>query len=124
MTTGSGHSHLETSMGILGIPVMTKPSFILTEQSIGEWWKEKLKESMCEAGREEKRLAEERGSFHEGSPAITVIVGRGWSKRSHKHSYNANSGMGIIVAKETGRLLHVVLGINSVLLVRKAHCML
>ena len=107
MTTGGGHSHLEESMGVLGIPVMTKPSFISTERSIGEWWKEKLMESMREAGREEKRLAEERGSFHEGIPAITVIVDGDWSKRSHKHSYNANSGVGIIVGKETGRLLHV-----------------
>jgi hypothetical protein len=52
-------------------------------------------------------LAEERGSFHEGIPAITVIVDGGWSKRSHKHSYNANSGVAIIVGKETGKLLHV-----------------
>ncbi len=51
---------------------------------------------MLEAGKEEKLLAEERGSFHEGVPAITVIVDGGWSKRSHKHSYNANSGAAII----------------------------
>ncbi len=44
MTTGSGHSHLEESMGV---SVMTKPSFISTERSIVEWWKEKLMESMC-----------------------------------------------------------------------------
>ncbi len=74
-------------MGVLGIPVMTQPSFISTERSIGEWWKEKLMESMREAGREEKRLAEERGSFHKGIPAITFIVDGGWSKSSHKHSY-------------------------------------
>ena len=29
---------------------------------------------MKEAGEEEKRLAEERGSFHDGVPAISVIV--------------------------------------------------
>ena len=62
---------------------------------------------MLEAGREEKWLAEERGSYHEGVPAITVVVDGGWSKRPHKHSYNANSGVGIIVGKATGKLLHV-----------------
>ena len=31
-------------------------------------------ESMLEAGREEKRLAEQAGSFYEGVPAITMIV--------------------------------------------------
>ena len=107
MATGGGHSHLEETMSILGVPVMTKASFINTERQIGNWWKEKLVESMAEAGREEKRLAEERGSFHEGVPAIAVIVDGGWSKRSHKHSYNANSGVGIIVGKETGMLLHI-----------------
>lgn len=107
MVTGSGHSHLEEGMSILGVPVMSKAAFIHTERVIGEWWKDKLMESMLEAGREEKRLAERAGSYHEGVPAITVIVDGGWSKRSHKHSYNANSGVGIIVGKATGKLLHV-----------------
>ena len=31
----------------------------------------------------------------------------GWSKRSHKHSYNAKSGVAIIIGKETGRLLFI-----------------
>ncbi len=66
MTTGGGHSHLEESMGVLGIPVMTKPSIISTERSIGEWWQEKLMESMREASWEEKRLAGKK---------------RGWQKR-------------------------------------------
>ena len=61
---------------------------------------------MIEAGKEEKCLAEERGSYHDGVPAICVIVVGGWSKRSHKHSYNANSGVGIILGKATGNLLH------------------
>ena len=52
-------------------------------------------------------MAEERGEYHEGVPAITVIVDGGWSKRSHKLSYNANSGVGIIIGKETGKLLHL-----------------
>lgn len=41
------------------------------------------------------------------SPTITVVVNAGWSKRSHKHSYNAKSGDGIIVGVETKKLLHV-----------------
>ncbi len=86
------------------MPVMTKSAFIQTERDIGEWWKEKLSESMLEAGREEKKLAEQAGSLPCRS---AVIVDGGWSKRSHKHSYNANSGVGIIVGKATGKLLHV-----------------
>ncbi len=74
-------------MSVLGIPVMTQASFISTERDIGIWWKERLAESMREAGKEEKRLAEEKGSFHEGVPAICVVVDGEWSKRSHKHSF-------------------------------------
>ncbi len=52
---------------------------------------------MKQAAEEKKKLAVERSSYHEGVPAITVIVDAGWNKRSHKHSYNAKSGVGIIV---------------------------
>ena len=86
---------------------MTQSTFIQTERDIGEMWKVKLAESMLEAGKEEKRLAEQRGDYHQGVPAITVMVDGGWSKRSHKHSYNANSGVAIIIGKATGKLLHL-----------------
>lgn len=43
-------------------------------------------------------MAIEKGSFHEGVPAITVIVYGGWSKRSRKHSYNAKSDQVIQVS--------------------------
>lgn len=50
---------------------------------------------------------EERGDYHQGVPAITVIVHGGWSKRSHKHSYNAKFGVPIITGEATGKLLHI-----------------
>ncbi len=87
MSTGGGHSQLEETMSVLGVPVMTKASFIDTERCIGEMWTQELSDSMIKAGKEEKCLAMDRGTYHEGIPAITVIVDGGWSKRSHKHSY-------------------------------------
>ncbi len=36
-----------------------------------------------------------------------LIVDGGWSKRSHKHTYNAKSGVAIIIGKHSGKLLHV-----------------
>ena len=62
---------------------------------------------MKKAGEEERQLAIQRDDFHHGVPAITVIVDGGWSKRSHKHSYNAKSGVGIITGKATNKLLHI-----------------
>lgn len=107
MSTGGGHSRLQQTMSTIGVPVMTKNSFIHTERGIGEWWNEQLQQSMIEAGKEEKRLAEERGDYHHGVPANGVIVDGGWSKRSHRHCYNANSGVAIIIGKATGKLLHL-----------------
>ena len=65
--------------------------------------------AMLEAGKEEKRLAEERGDYHQGVPAIciTVIIDGGWSKRSHKHSCNAKSGVGIIIGQQTSKVLYI-----------------
>ena len=56
------------------------------------------------AGQVERRLAIEKGNYHNGVPAITVVVDAGWSKRSHKHSYNANSGVGVIFGAATKAL--------------------
>ena len=73
-----------------------------------------MQEIMQEAGKEEKRLAEEICDFHERVPAIIVIVDGGWSKRSHRHSYNAKSGMGILLlAKQLVSLYTLVSEIST-----------
>jgi len=105
MSTGGGHSRLEESMAVLGVPVMTKKAFMGAERRIGQWWQTLLQESMKAAGEEEKAIALAKNRMHDGIPAITVIVDGGWSKRAHKHSYNAKSGVGIIIGKETGKIL-------------------
>ena len=107
MVTGGGHSQLQESLSVIGVPLMTKKNFIHTERIIGEWWKVELRDSMIEAGKEEKKLAIDRGDYHQGVPSITVIADGGWCKRSHKHSYNAKSGVAIIIGKATEKLLHL-----------------
>ena len=109
MSTGSGHNHLQDTMSVLGVPIMSKTTFIQTERDIGEVWEREMEKAMLEAGKEEKRLAEQRGDYHQGVPAtcITVIVDGGWSKHSHKHSYNAKSGVGIIIGQKTGKIFHI-----------------
>ena len=107
MVTGGGFNPLEEAMSTLGIPVMSKQSFMLTERQIGDWWWSSLQESMKAAGKKEKQFAIEQNSYHQGIPAITVIVDGGWSKRTHKHSYNALSGVGVIFGKHTGKLLYI-----------------
>ena len=85
ISSGGGHSKLQETMGLLGVPVMHARHFINAERDIGEWWQKQLEEVMTEAGKEEKRSAEEKGDYHQGVPAITVIVDGGWSKHSHRH---------------------------------------
>ena len=104
MSNGTGHTHLQSTMSILGVPVMSKKSFIQTERDIGEFWEKEMQQNMLEAGREEKEIAIKKDTFHHGVP--TVIGEAGWSKRSHKHSYNAKSGVGIIIVEKTGKILH------------------
>jgi hypothetical protein len=40
MVTGGGHSQLQESLSVVGVPVMSKASFIHTERDLGDWWKE------------------------------------------------------------------------------------
>ena len=42
------------TLGIIGVPVMTKASFINIERGIGDKGRRKLQESMAEAGKKEK----------------------------------------------------------------------
>ena len=64
---------------------------------------------MTSAGKLEKGIAISQNRYHQGVPAITVILDGGWSKRSHKHSYNAKSGVGIIIHSEnTGKIRYLL----------------
>ncbi|XP_065907494.1 uncharacterized protein [Dysidea avara] len=104
LATGGGHAPLTESMAVLGLPSLTKIAFMAIEKRIGDWWRTLLNESMKQAGEEEKAIALSKDNRYD-IPRITVIVDGGWSKRAHKHSYNAKSGVGIIIGKETGKIL-------------------
>ena len=54
MATDGGFNSLEESLSVLGIPFMSKQSFMQTEQQVGQRWWTALQESMKAAGREEK----------------------------------------------------------------------
>ena len=65
----------------------------------------RLLEAMKEAADEEKQHAIETQDYHDGVPAITVVADAGWSKRTHKHSYNAKSGVAVIFGAHTKKLV-------------------
>ena len=103
MATGGGYAPLSESMAVPGVLSLSKKAFMSTwTVVVGS-----LKKSLKQAGEEEKTIVISKGHHHQGIPANTVIVDGGWSKRSHKHSYNAKSGVGNIIGKETGKILYM-----------------
>ena len=66
MATVGGHAPLKESMGVLGIPSLSKKSFMSIEKWIGKWWWSLLEDSMKEAGAAEKRIAISNGRYHQG----------------------------------------------------------
>ena len=105
MATGGGASHLLQVMASVGSPSMSKTTFTATERYSTEELKSMLAQSMLEAGREEREHAISQNDYFQDIPAITVIGDGGWSKRSHKHSYNAKSGVAVIIGHHTKKLL-------------------
>ena len=105
MATGGGATSLTCSVTPMNVRRMPKKLYTATERFLSDCLHQLLTEKIITAGEEEKRLAEARGDFHQGIPAITVVVDGGWSKRSHKHSYNAKSGVAVIFGQCTKKLL-------------------
>ena len=101
IATGGGAEHLEEQLACVQVPALTKVSFILLERTLGRVFEQLVENNLFAAGKEERSLAIAQSTFHSGVPAITVVVDGGWSKRSHKHSYKAKSGVGVIFGAAT-----------------------
>ena len=104
-STGGGNARLTNVLTMMRIPGMRKEVFTKTEKFLGEAMKQQLLQSMAEAGQKENKRAIAANHFHQGVPLISVVADGGWSKRSHKHSYNAKSGVAVIFGLETKQLL-------------------
>ena len=84
-----GAEHLEEQLASLQIPSVTKATFIQLEHHLGTVFEQIVSDNLLAAGKEERNLAIANDEYHGGVPAIIVVVDGGWSKRFHKHSYNA-----------------------------------
>ena len=107
MSTGGGATSLTCTLAPMNVPGMAKRLYTVTEQFSSDTMKQLLTDRKATAGEEERKLAIERGDYHQGIPAIKVVVDGGWSKRSHKHSYNAKSGVAVIFGQRTKKLLFI-----------------
>ncbi|KAI4454140.1 hypothetical protein MML48_10g00000195 [Holotrichia oblita] len=103
LATGSTHSHLAELLSVMDIPSLSAKTFFKIQRSLGFLWREFLWEVMEHAGKEERKLAIEKGDVDEdGIPHITVLFDGEWSKRSYGHSYNAASGVVVCYKIYTG----------------------
>lgn len=55
VSSGGGHTPLQKTTSLLGVPVMAKKNYASVERDLGEWWHHQLEKSCSEAGQEEKR---------------------------------------------------------------------
>ena len=105
MSTGGGLTRFNSTLALMEVPGMHKRMYSDTEEFLGKEMRQHLARSMQEVAEEEKQHAIDTDSFHQGVPSITVVVDGGWSKRAHKHSYNAKSGVAVIFGNHTRKLL-------------------
>ncbi len=106
---GGGCSKMNEFLGRAGVPSMHSATFSAIEEQIGLWWGIILEQDMIEAAAVEKETVIRKGHFKMVGgvkvPWITVIIDGGWSKRSHKHSYIALSGVGEVIVAHTGKVI-------------------
>ena len=57
------------------------------ERSIGIELEAMVDENLLLAGQKYKQLAIKQGNYHNGIPAVAVVVDAGWSKHRHKRTY-------------------------------------
>ena len=107
ISTGGGANHLEEQLSCVAVPSLSKKSFIHLERTLGSLLEAMVSQQLLSAGEQERQLAVLNGCYHNRVPATTVVVDAGWSKRSHKHSYNAKCGVGIIFGAATKKLLFI-----------------
>ena len=103
MATGGGHSSLEEILATLGVPLLAKCMFTEIERCLGTSFEQLLLELMVKPGKQEKQMGKQTNNYHEGVP---VVVDGDWSKRLHKHSYNANC-VGVNFDAATKKLLYI-----------------
>lgn len=94
VNTGQGYAQLDEFAATLNMPVISNRMYQDTHSKVFHYTHKMALEGMLLAGKEEGRLAIERGDVdNNGRPKIAVIADGAWSKRSYRTNYNALSGV-------------------------------
>ena len=105
MSTSGGLAQLNSTLALMDAPGMQKRMYTDTEEFLRKEMQTHLTQSMQKVAEEEKTHIITMNSFNQGIPSITMVVDGSWLKRSHKHSYNAKSGVAVIFRSHTSRKL-------------------
>jgi hypothetical protein len=97
LSTGMTHEMVSQFLGGLNVPSLSQTSFYqIHEEKVEDLVNNICMESMLEAGREEKVIAERKGHFvkigDKQYPWITVKVDGTWLRRSYKGNYASLMG--------------------------------
>ena len=107
IATGGGGDHLEEQLSSMNVPSLSLHSFVSIERSLGTVFEDIVTHELLSAGKEELQYAIANNTFFKDVAVCTVMVDAGWSKRSHKHLYNANSGVGVIFGSHSKKHLYI-----------------
>lgn len=106
LSIGIGHSQSEELFAVIQTQYMSATTYQKYERLCGTLMKQSALDSIKSAIGEEMNAAIAEGSVNEdGAACITVIVDGGWCKRSYGHSYDANSGVAVIIGDRTKKVL-------------------
>lgn len=107
ITAGAGFDKLDEMLAAMNVKCMTAGTYRKYRELVTDVITDCALDSMEAAGKEEKRLAIDRGDVINGIPFITVTADGQWAKRSYGHSFNALAGVSVIIGIETGKVLFI-----------------
>ncbi|ODM87173.1 hypothetical protein Ocin01_19509 [Orchesella cincta] len=108
--TPLGYEALTTLLTTLDLPSPSPTFFSKSLNTSREKINTYVEKQLLQAGKEEKRLAEEADDFVTINgvkyPWVLVIVDGGWPKRSYGHTYDSPCGVAVIIGARTGKVLY------------------
>ncbi|KAE9534064.1 hypothetical protein AGLY_008800 [Aphis glycines] len=106
VNTGQGYGQLEEFAATLNMPVISNRMYQGMHSKVFHYTHKIALDGMLLAGKEEGRLAVERGDVdQDGRPKIAVVADGAWSKRSYRTNYNALSAVACIIGAVTKKVI-------------------
>lgn len=107
MSSGIGYNTMQEFLAALNVECMCPETYRKYREIVLDIFLETAEESMKQAAEEERQAAIDRGHVINGIPWIQVIADGQWTRRSYGHSFNALSGVGVIIGEFTKKVLYV-----------------